>query len=86
MKPTPRVTALAGLAGFVLTSLLAVAQQPAPKPSPLPEDEVRAGLTPGLKELLVLPLVVLPPATRVAQRARCRAAGSTNGARESTSC
>lgn len=34
------VTAIAGLAAFVLTSLLAVAQQPAPKPSPLPEDEV----------------------------------------------
>lgn len=35
-----RVTALAVLAGFVLTSLLAAAQQPAPEPSPLPEDEV----------------------------------------------
>ena len=34
------VAALAGLAGFVLTSLLAAAQQAAPRPSPLPDDEV----------------------------------------------
>ena len=40
MKPTPRVTALAGIAGFVPTSLLAVARQPAPESLPVPEDEV----------------------------------------------
>jgi hypothetical protein len=34
-----RVTAIAGLAGFVLTGLLAAAQQPAPEPSPQPKDE-----------------------------------------------
>ena len=39
MKATSWITATAGVTGIVLTSLLAAAQQPAPTPSALPEDE-----------------------------------------------